>query len=341
MVMKKEYLIEMDQETGKLSEEIFKLYSVENMKELLNALNNDIFKEELYQYMFKELEGDHPVCPYCGSSRVHKHGFTKQGKQRYQCTCKKTFVLERNTLMYWTHLSCSQWKTIVNSTLNNDSLKTTASLAGISITSAFYCRHKILFVLVQVMNPDILTDEAEIDETFLNYLEEGYVKQNKRGISEDKIGIACAIDKHDNTVLAVADRGRPTSKTLIDIFDHKLTHGMTIISDSQRSYHPLMKHLQANWKKIPSRKKEIDGYTLERINELHNEIKAFFRSKRNVMTHYLLGYLALFQYRKKEPLYLLSHILESLFYRLNCIKTALRNKDIRRGVNIYRTYYQS
>ena len=42
--------------------------------------------------------------------------------------------------------------------------------------------------------------------------------------------------------------------------------------------------------------KSKDGYTLEMVNHLHDRIKAFFRGKRNVMTHYLQGYLALFQY---------------------------------------------
>lgn len=340
MDMKKQYLIEMDTETKKLSNELLETYSINDLQELLNALNTDVFKEILFQHMFENFDGNNPICPYCGSKHIRKHGFTKDGKQRYRCSCKKTFILQRNTLMYWSRLSCIQWKTIICSTLNNDSLERIAALAGISVTYAFYCRHKVMYVLVQLMNEDILLDEAELDETYINYQEEGYIRKGKRGISEDKIGIACAIDKYDHTVLYVADRGRPTSKTLIDIFDKKMTHGMTIISDSQRSYHPLMRHLKEDWKKIPSRKKEVDGYTLERINDLHEEIKTFFRGKRNVMTHYLLGYLALFQFRKKEPLFLLDSVLKTLFYRLNCIKTALRNKDICSGVNIYRTYYK-
>lgn len=244
--MKKEYLIQIDTETNKLTEELFKTYSVNDLKELLALLNNDLLKEELYQFMFKELDGDHICCPYCGSNNVHKRGFTSQGKQRYQCSCKKTFVLECNTLMYGSHLSVSQWKTIICSTLNNDSLAKTAYLAGTSETTAFYCRHKIMFVLVQIMNKDILSDEAELDETYINYQEEGYVRKGKHGISEDKIGIACAIDIHDNTILAVADRGRPTSKTLIEIFDSHIKHGIKVISDSQRSYRPLMKHLEVD-----------------------------------------------------------------------------------------------
>lgn len=84
-----------------------------------------------------------------------------------------------------------------------------------------------------------------------------------------------------------------------------------------------MRYLDADWIKIPSRKKGIDGYILKRINYLHEKIKTFLRGKRNVATHYLQGYLALFQYRRKHPMYLSEKVGRSLFYHLNCIKTAL------------------
>lgn len=337
MNMEQTNKIKMD--VNKCIEELMERYSFDDVKELYEALNNDILKQELYKRMFEELDEGELQCPHCGSLRIHKNGKTPKGLQRYQCVCKGTFILRHNTLMFYSRLSCEQWKTMVCSTLNNDSLHTMAALTGISVTSAFYCRHKILYILVQIMNEDILTDEAELDETYLTYEQEGYVQSGKKGISEDKIAIACAVDIHDNSVLAVADRGRPTSKTLTEIFDQTMTHGMRIISDSQRSYHALMRHLDADWIKIPSRKKEIDGYTLNRINDLHEKIKTFLRGKRNVATHYLQGYLALFQYRRKHPMYLSEKVGRSLFYHLNCIKTALRNKDICSGTNIYRTFY--
>lgn len=79
-----------------------------------------------------------------------------------------------------------------------------------------------------------------------------------------------------------------------------------------------MKHLDADWKKIPSRNKEIEGYTLDRINDLHEKIKAFLCGKRNVKTQYLQGYLALFQYQRKNPMYMSDKVVRSTFSRLNC-----------------------
>lgn len=43
--MKKEYLIEMDEETGKLVEDLFLTYSLKDLKELLTLLNDDVLKE--------------------------------------------------------------------------------------------------------------------------------------------------------------------------------------------------------------------------------------------------------------------------------------------------------
>ena len=57
-----------------------------------------------------------------------------------------------------------------------------------------------------------------VKPTYLTYQAKGFVNQNRRGISKDKIGIACAIDEDGNYVVHTADRGRPTSSTLIDIF---------------------------------------------------------------------------------------------------------------------------
>ena len=73
-------------------------------------------------------------------------------------------------------------------------------------------------------------------------------------ISKDKIGIACAIDEDGNYVVHTADRGRPTSSTLIDIFKNSICPGSIVISDSQRSYHQLMDALNIEWVKIPSGK---------------------------------------------------------------------------------------
>lgn len=87
--MKKQYLIEMDTETKKLSNELLETYSINDLQELLNALNTDVFKELLFQHMFENLDGNNPICPYCGSKHIRKHGYSPK---KYTHVLVKAFL---------------------------------------------------------------------------------------------------------------------------------------------------------------------------------------------------------------------------------------------------------
>lgn len=325
---------------GKLDNNNLKTLSLEELSQLTSELKIKAFKIIYESGIQGKYDTYTTVCPKCGKTHIRKNGFNEKHEQRYKCSnCGKTFINRSNTLMFWSKLTLSQWQSIFFSVLDNDSLPKIASKAGISETSAFYNRHKILYILTQIMNEDILYDMVTLDDTYLNYEEKDYVSKRKRGISEDKIDIACAVDIHDHSIISVADRGRPTSKSLIKIFHDKIKQGSVIISDSQRSYHPLMKDLCADWKKIPSGKTSIDEYTLEKVNILHCKLKTFFYGKRGVFTHYLQGYLALFQFTLNHAKYYLDKNFQELFIKVNTIISGIRNSDINARTFIYHRLY--
>lgn len=84
------------------------------------------------------------------SLRLEKNS---KGRQRYKCNnCKRRFINSTNHLMHWSHLSKEQWEILFYSSLNNDYLSKTAKLVGISIVSAFYNRHKLMYVLNELIN---------------------------------------------------------------------------------------------------------------------------------------------------------------------------------------------
>ena len=68
--------------------------------------------------------------------------------------------------------------------------------------------------------------------------------------------------------------------------------------------------------------------------------KQVFRGKRNVMTHYLQGYLALFQYSELHTMMIGSKMFQDEFMRINNILSGIRNKDICPEVNLYKTMYE-
>ncbi len=61
--------------------------------------------------------------------------------------------------MHWSHLSKEQWEILFYSSLNNDYLSKTAKLVGISIVSAFYNRHKLMYVLNELVNKKAIVKE--------------------------------------------------------------------------------------------------------------------------------------------------------------------------------------
>lgn len=328
-----EFNLKIDESTELLDTRTFNNYDTNELLQL-----SDTIKQSCFEFLFSShIE----CCPYCGSIHIVKAGKSSKGRQRYKCNnCKRRFINSTNHLMHWSHLSKEQWETLFYSSLNNDYLSKTAKLVGISIVSAFYNRHKLMYVLNELINKKQLSKKIALDETYLTYQAKGFVNQNRRGISKDKIGIACAIDEDGNYVVHTADRGRPTSSTLIDIFKNTICPGSIVISDSQRSYHQLMDELNIKWVKIPSGEKSKDGYTLEMVNRLHDRIKTFFRGKRNVMTHYLQGYLALFQYSELHTMMIGSKMFQDEFMKINNILSGIRNKDICPEVNLYKTLYE-
>lgn len=337
--MKKECLITVDMESREILDSCLSDYSLEELSFL-----KDEVKKVYFDKLLNEQYDDSSItiCPNCGKTHISKAGKNEKNEQRYKCMdCKKRFLKRSNTLMYWSRLSKEQWQILFYSTLQNNSLKTTSKLLNISITSTFYNRHKLLYVLVQLMNKDILSNVVELDETYITFQEKGFKKTGKRGLSEDKIAIACAVDSNGNNILSVGDRGRPLSSTLISIFNKRIKANCTLVSDSQRSYHQLMKALNVNWIKIDSGKKAKNGYTLQCINQLHNELKSFIHGKRNFMAHYLQGYLALFQYKKQHNIMIGTKRFELKFVSLCKTFSGIRNKDICAGRNMYQIFYKS
>ena len=125
-------------------------------------------------------------------------------------------------------------------------------------------------------------------------------EEKKRGMSNQKINVTCAIDSSGKTILKVVDKGRVTSKSLIKAYAGNIKKGSKVVSDSLRSYHKLMHYLEIDWKKIPSKKKSIEEYTLEPINKLHSQIDDFFFKYKGISIKHLQGYLALFDYQRKH-----------------------------------------
>ena len=112
--------------------------------------------------------GEELVCPLCGSTSVNKNG-KKDGRQRYLCkSCVKTFGDTYGTLLYHSKLTVKQWIEFLTLTLYNASLNRIKKDMGINLATAWYNRHKVCSLIMQLEGEqDSFPSIVEGDEFFI------------------------------------------------------------------------------------------------------------------------------------------------------------------------------
>jgi len=288
----------MNEIINKLSEKEL----IELKQKIDSQLDNSFYKD----YLSDLTKGNQEyVCPCCQSTNIVKNGKTANGTQRIKCnSCQKTKTVTKNKLTFSSKKEFSQWAKFIDSLLAQDSIKVSCVKAGISRSTAFRWRIKVLNILANQVNNDVLEGTIYLDETMVSKVLKDHnfpynpEKKKKRGMSNDKISVACAIDNSGRVIIKVADIGRITTKALLNVYEGKIREQSIVVSDSLRSYHKLMAELKVVWKKIPSKKKSIDEYDLEPINHLHAQIKDFLYYYKGISLKYLQGYLSLFSLKR-------------------------------------------
>ncbi|BCZ46699.1 hypothetical protein psyc5s11_27660 [Clostridium gelidum] len=127
------------------------------LKEHINSfLKKDIYKN-------KRIE----CCVICGEKNYIKHGSYK-GIQRYKCKdCGKTFSNMTNSLWSYSKKDLDIWVKFMELMIKRKSLRFCAKKLKISVTTAFYWRHKILNGLKIDSIPNKLEGDVHINKTII------------------------------------------------------------------------------------------------------------------------------------------------------------------------------
>lgn len=272
--------------------------------QIYEALESIILGDELKSKCFSN-DGKF-ICHHCGGTHTCKAGINKQGKQKYKChDCVKEMIMQRNVITFSTKKKFSQWIIFLKSELDGNSLEVSAEKAGISKRTSFRWRHKVMYILNTFLNKQCLEGIVYLDETLYPVVNKSSKSEKvaipkKRGMSEQKINVTCAIDAKGNTIIKVLSSGRVTSNELIGAYENLISKEAKVVSDSLRSYHKLMKKLEVTWIKIPSKKKSMNEYNLDPINDLHSSIKDFTYKYKGISIKYLQGYMALFDFQRRH-----------------------------------------
>ena len=287
---------------------------LEIIKKLKDSAKRKLIKDIFTLLVSKEKQHKitELVCPHCSSKYIVKNGKNKD-KQSYKCkNCRKSFIPETNTPIYYSKKDISIWIQYLECLFGQNSLKACAEKCKISVSTAFFWRHRILDAIREITNKPVLKDIIQCDETYFNESFKGNHKNSKfvmprkpykrgsscqlRGISHQKVCVLTALDISNILYVAPVTMGIPASSDLIRALQNRVKENSVLITDALYSYKNLASFLHLNHIKIPPTKHKVNNYNIQKINSLHSKIKSFFVAYKEVSTKYLSNYIALFHY---------------------------------------------
>lgn len=249
---------------------------------------------------------------HCVSTAVIKYG-KKSNVQRFKFKgCDKTFNNLTLTPMDNSPLSIDTWLSYAKFMILGLSLRKSAKVCSVGLKSSFYMRHRLLDSIRNFQGIREVVGVVEMDETFVVESFKGNHKKSKfrmprpprkrdkevklRGISNQQVCIATAIDRNDNVAIDMVTKGSLTTADLERLYKDRLAAGSLISTDSHKSYISFAKRHVHQHIQIASGKHKDGIYHISHVNSLHSKFKKWMRYFNEVSTKYLNNYLHWFKW---------------------------------------------
>ena len=224
-------------------------------------------------------------CPYCGSIRFIKFGRYGNGYQRYNCKdCKGFFSPLTDTIFDSKKIPISEWIEYLIHLFEFHSITTSARDNRNAVSTGRYWLFKVFAVLEDIQDDIILEDKIYLDEMFFPVVKSKEVlKDGKKlkGISRNKIAVACAFDNHDHLYIKVEYTSKPSDTSTWDALGSHIKPGSHLIHDGERSHGVLIRNLNLSeevYKTAYTLNLKDEDNPLNPINRLHALAKRFMKS---------------------------------------------------------------
>lgn len=249
------------------------------------------------------------ICPHCSAETVSRNGKYK-GKQRYICkSCNKTFTDFTNSATYRSKKTLDKWLNYAKCMIAGYSIRKSAKIVEINIATSFFWRHKILDCIRSFFGVGSVEGVIEADEVFFAESFKGTKPSKmprksrkrgkqikKRGISNEQVCIATAIDRQGNLIMELLCRGRMTHQELERLYDGRVGDNSIFCTDSHKSYVQFAKDFSLEHKRIQRGKHKEGIYHIQHINAVHSKLKKWMNKFNGVATKYISNYLYWFKW---------------------------------------------
>lgn len=275
------------------------------------------------------------LCPKCKSDDYRYHGTYTSGNEvinRYQCkNCSATFTRFKDSIYSSSNMSLTDWMKFINCTYNGYTVEDTAKVCNMSKSTVHLSKYRLFYALKILDERVKLNGNIVIDETYQPLSFKGSYawrkgeemprephkrgKQGKKkGTSNEKACIVCALDSYGNSVAHVSGCANPKAleikNAIISSIDLENTdcifadgekamtkfakmNGLTIKQD-------VMAHKQRKKKIKPTKEGYRINWYLEKMNSYHSRVKKYLDKLQNPSSKTLQGYLYLFTWKERN-----------------------------------------
>lgn len=233
-------------------------------------------------------------CAHCGSVSLVRWGGDSR-KARYRCKdCRKTFVMGHGSLLFRKRITPFLVAEIGRDLRLNTTLRQTSKRLGISLTTCFYWRHRLLDRLAKSSVPSRLFGNVIVDETYVNT--KGYWRQGdrNRGISRQKVCLMVGIDGNGDIAIGNGGPGRPNKDKLFGFWKDHLRTGSMVTHDDLMGYEDVFGRLHCGqrWEKSTSK---LSLGPMQPVNSLCSSLKWFLRKHNGLAIRHLGKYFAWYE----------------------------------------------
>jgi transposase-like protein len=325
--------------------EIINTLCADDYNQLLSKmkLNQKVINEAadaLHKIIFREKEMN---------KKLVKYGKTSKGRQRYiHKETGKTESVTTRTIVRYTKKSYNQWSMFIKYMLYGLSLRAISLEVGISKTTAFAWRHKVIEAMKDYQEVIQLSGEIQADETYFLLNMKGPWNKKKmprapkkngrpgihRGISNEHVCVLVAIDENDQILTKIIGQGNPLKENLQSALQGKVAPESCFTTDSKSAYRYVVEKLGCNLTQIPSGYHVKGESSLGVINQYHSELKTWISRFKGVSTKHLENYLMWFRFMKY-----LNYQMPSNYHAYESMKYTISNDILIKTSDIYQKFF--
>ena len=253
------------------------------------------------------------ACPYC-HTRARRHGYTKNGSQRYFCpNCHRSFLAATGTLLEHSRKPKEIRDKFVQCMMERKTIRESARTCGICTATAFVWRHKYLDALQSMMASVKMDGVVEADEAFFRLSFKGDHRRSKfvmpreahrrgndvhtRGLSSEQVCVPTAVTRQGLSVGKVGSLGTAKREAVMQVLEGHIEEQSTLCTDSLKAYGYLATLLKVRHVAVETGKHMRKGLGIQCVNAYHTHLKSMVEDRfRGVATKYLNNYIVWYNF---------------------------------------------